>query len=296
MPQYNQLDPTILFAPTFILFFGLMFSDAFYGIIVLLIAHLLYKNYRAYSAALSDLSRVLMWFGFSSIFFGLLTGSFLGDFLGKYLLGRPEGSQAIALWMDPMYGSNIMLFIEFALVVGLLHTLLGYFFGTVDALKRGEYKNAILNYATMITFPFGLIAYFALGARAGLLVAGASLLLLFVGAGLMSFYIKVSGMLGSVVSYARLLALMASSAGIAMTVNFLASLSLSIPHVGVIIAPLVFIFGHVINLALNMLGSFVHSLRLHYVEFFGTFYEGGGVEFAPFAEARKYSIVQKEVE
>jgi V/A-type H+-transporting ATPase subunit I len=145
----------------------------------------------------------------------------------------------------------------------------------------------------MIMFPLGLMAYFFADAKIGAVLAVVSLLVLLAGSGLMNFYIKVSGLLGSVVSYARLLALMASSSGIAMTVNFLSMLALSVPHAGVILAPLVFIGGHVINLALNILGSFVHSLRLHYVEFFGTFYEGGGVEFAPFSKIRKYSMLER---
>ena len=74
-----------------------------------------------------------------------------------------------------------------------------------------------------------------------------------------------------------------------MTFNFLAQISLKIPYIGLFVAAFVFIFGHIINILMNALGGFVHALRLHYVEFFGTFYSGGGREFTPFMEDRIYT-------
>ena len=295
MPTYNQVDPTALLAPTFVLFFGFMFADVVYGILLIGIAYLLHRKYGEFSRSLSDFSLMLCWFGVSSMIFGVITGSYLGDFLGAYLLGNESGSQSVALWLDPMFNGNIMVYIGLAIVVGLVHTTLGYAFGGLDAVRRRDYKNAFLNYFTMVLLPIGLVSYALWNSTLGLIVSIVCLILVLFSSGVISFYLKVSGLLGNSVSYARLLALMAASSGISMTINFLTALSLSIPYAGFLIAPLIFIGGHVINLGLNVLGSFVHTLRLHYVEFFGTFYEGGGVEFVPFMEARKYSIVQKEV-
>lgn len=295
-PKYNQIDPTILLAPTFVLFFGMMLSDFVYGAILLLVAYLFHRKYSVYSDSIKDFSIILTYFGFSSMFFGLLTGSFLGDFVGKYLFGSEKGSQAIALWLDPLYNGHMLVYLQLVFSIGFIHILLGYSSGAFDALRRRQYKTAFLDYITLMILPIGLIVYAINGSSAGLLISAASLILIFIGSGIMGLYIKVSGILGSVVSYARLLALMVSSSGIAMTVNFLSYLSLSIPYFGIILAPLIFIAGHTVNLALNMLGSFVHTLRLHYVEFFGTFYEGGGVEFTPFMESRRYSrLIEREV-
>ncbi|MFH1126262.1 MAG: V-type ATP synthase subunit I [Candidatus Altiarchaeota archaeon] len=293
-PKYNQLDPTILLAPTFVLFFGMMFSDFVYGAFLLMLAYILYKKYNAYSSSIKDFSIILTCFGFSSMLFGLLTGSFLGDFVGKYILGSEKGSQAIALWLDPLYNGNMMVYLLVVFAIGFIHLYVGYTSGFLDSLRRKEYKTAILDYLTLMVIPIGFILYVAKGSTAALLLSLISLVLLFIGSGIMGLYMKVSGILGSVVSYARLLALMVSSSGIAMAVNFMTYLSLSIPYVGILLAPMVFVGGHLVNFALNMLGSFVHTLRLHYVEFFGTFYEGGGVEFKPFMEKRRYSILINE--
>ena len=101
---------------------------------------------------------------------------------------------------------------------------------------------------------------------------------------------ELSGVLGRIVSYARLLALSLTTPGMGMAFNFLASITYGVPVVGPLIALLVFIASHIMILLMNALGSFVHALRLHYVEFYGTFYEGGGLEFQPFAEKRRYTL------
>ncbi|MCX6695195.1 MAG: V-type ATP synthase subunit I [Candidatus Altiarchaeota archaeon] len=296
MPNYNQIDPTVLIAPTFVLFFGMMFADVVYGVLLFALAYWLGRSYGQYSKSIRDFSRILTYFSFSTILFGFLTGSFFGDFLGTYVIGSEKGSQAVALWLDPLYNGNMMTYLVLVFSVGFAHVLLGYFSGGFDAVRRKQYKTALMDYASMILMPVSAVAYFLTGSTAFLAVCAVSLLAIFISSGVMGFYLKVSGVIGNVVSYARLLALMAAAGGISMTVNFMSSLMLSIPYAGVVIAPVVFIGGHTINLALNILGSFVHTLRLHYVEFFGTFYEGGGVEFSPFAESRKYSkLIQKEV-
>ena len=99
--------------------------------------------------------------------------------------------------------------------------------------------------------------------------------------------------MGDVISYSRLFALALSTAGIAMTVNLLSDMLAGIPYVGFILAAIVFIAGHLFSFLMNALGSFVHSIRLQFVEFFGKFYEGGGDRFAPFQEERVYTEVHE---
>lgn len=295
LPNYNEIDPTILIAPTFALFFGLMLTDAVYGIILAATSYLLMKKYGGYSRGLKDLCVIFMVCGASAIAFGFLTGSFLGDLVGKYVLGG-VGSQDAALWLDPLYKTNAVVFLEIAAIAGFTHLYIGYFLGLIDALKRGEKKKALTDNASWFILAAGIlaIALARLGripesfSPLGTLTAVAGLALLLMGSGLMAF-LKIVGVIGNTLSYARLLAVALTTAGIAMAFNFLAQISLGVPYVGLLLAALVFIAGHTINILMNTLGAFVHALRLHYVEFFGTFYPGGGREFIPFRQERRYT-------
>lgn len=299
IPKYNQIDPTLIIAPTFCLFFGLMLTDAVYGVILIGVALMLNKKYGRYSQGLKDMCVILTGCGLAAIFFGILTGSYLGDLVGKYLL-HGVGSQTVALWKDPLYETNSMIFLALVCVVGFVHIFVGYLAGAYDCVRRGKIKDAITQNISWFILLAGLAVYVLSGypsvdpllpsglSLIGALISIVALALLFVGYGPMLF-IKITGIVGNTLSYARLLALGLTTAGIAMTFNFLAQMSLGISYVGIIIAPLIFILGHVINILINTLGAFVHSLRLHYVEFFGTFYEGGGTEFTPFEEKRRYT-------
>jgi V/A-type H+-transporting ATPase subunit I len=104
----------------------------------------------------------------------------------------------------------------------------------------------------------------------------------------------LTGFLGTVLSYARLLALGLSTGGIAMTVNILTGLvGDMVPYIGIILAPIVFIGGHIANMAFQSLGAFINSLRLHYVEYFAQFYIGGGKKFRAFRAKRKYTDIRR---
>ncbi len=300
LPKYNEIDPTIIIAPTFCLFFGIMLTDAMYGLFLVIAGLMIRKSLGKYADSAKSGGVIVIGCGLAAIFFGVLTGSYFGDFLANDMLGKTP--QDIALWMDPMHNGNAMIFLLVVCGIGLVHLFSGYLFGAWDSLRRGEKKKALTNYiswyilligAVMIIltmFPAGNPLLPQIFMYPGAVIALVGIILLFMGVGFMIF-IDLIGIVGSTLSYARLLAMSLTTAGIAVSFNFLARMVTGIPYVGIVVAVIIFIFGHLINILINSLGAFVHSLRLHYVEHFGTYYEGGGAEFKPFKENRKYTYV-----
>jgi V/A-type H+-transporting ATPase subunit I len=300
LPKYNEIDPTILIAPTFCLFFGIMLTDAMYGLFLVIAGLMIRKSLGKYADSAKSGGVIVIGCGLAAIFFGVLTGSYFGDFLANDMLG--ETPQDIALWMDPMYNGNAMIFLLVVCGIGFVHLFSGYFFGAWDSLKRGEKRKALTNYISwyillvgvvmviLTMFPAGNPLLPQIFMYPGAVIALVGIILLFMGVGFMIF-IDLIGIVGSTLSYARLLAMSLTTAGIAVSFNFLARMVTGIPYVGIVVAVIIFIFGHLINILINSLGAFVHSLRLHYVEHFGTYYDGGGAEFKPFKEKRKYTYV-----
>lgn len=301
MPKYNEIDPTILIAPTFCLFFGIMLTDALYGAFLVISGFMIRRFLGKYAESAKSGGVIVMGCGLAAILFGVLTGSYGGDFLANDVLAG-KTSQEIALWMDPMYNGNAMVFLLVVCGMGLVHIFAGYFFGAWDSLRRGERKKAVTHYISwyiiLIGAAIAILTVFPpegpilpqMWMVPGAVIALAGLALLFMGVGFMVF-IDIIGIVGNTLSYARLLAMGLTTAGIAISFNFLARMVTAIPYVGIVIAVVIFIFGHLINILINSLGAFVHSLRLHYVEHFGTYYAGGGEEFKPFREKRRYTYV-----
>lgn len=301
MPKYNEIDPTIIIAPTFCLFFGIMLTDAFYGLFLVISGLMIRKFLGKYADSAKNGGVIVIGCGLAAILFGVLTGSYGGDFLANDVIGG-KTPQEIALWMDPMHNGNAMVFLLFVCGMGLVHIFAGYFLGAWDSLRRGEKKKAVTNYiswyiilvgaglAILTMFPAENPMLPQMWMVPGVVIAVVGLVLLFMGVGFFVF-IDLIGIVGNTLSYARLLAMGLTTAGIAISFNFLARMVMAIPYVGIVIAIVIFIFGHLINILINSLGAFVHSLRLHYVEHFGTYYSGGGVEFKPFKEKRRYTYV-----
>lgn len=287
-PRYDQMDPTWVTAPTFVLFFGFMVGDAVYGLFITALALWLKRKYARYSRSVADLTAILTWGGLSTIVFGALTGGYMGDFLAKYVLGVEQRQLPLVL-IDPLYKSNAVLLLGVTVAVGLLHVILGNLLGIMDKMNRKDWTGALTGNACWLLILAGVgLAYYGV-TLPGAGLFGLGFILLFKGSGFMAV-MDLPGILGRIVSYARLLALNLTTPGMGMAFNFLAALTFGIPVVGVFIAAALFIGAHLIILLMNSLGSFVHALRLHYVEFYGTFYGGGGFEFQPFTERRKYTV------
>lgn len=298
-PKYNEFDPTLLIAPVFLIFFGIMLTDAVYGAVVVIIGYWIMKFFEKSSPSGRDLGIVLALSGLSAIFWGILFGSYFGN------LFSPEGGllsgylSLPAIWLDPYskelyYGqSPVVIILLLALSLGFLHLNTGNVIGLKESLKKGACLKDLAKNLWLLLFQLGLILYFIGPKPLGTILLVSGMGLLFYSEGILGFF-GVTGWVGDSLSYARLLALGLATGGIAIAVNIMVGMTSEIKFIGPVIAVVIFIVGHLFNIALNAMGAFIHSLRLHYVEFFGRFYEGGGKKFKPFKVERTYTRLRGE--
>lgn len=294
-PRYDEIDPTFLIGPVLAIYFGLMLGDAVYGLFILMIGCLLYRGAGKVSESLHDMSVILLAIGASTIVFGVLQGSYLGDFAPAFL-----GIDPPFRLLNPLKDPTQIL--RIALVIGIAHLNIGLLVAAYQNLQRKDYHSLLhgqmiwfiiqpcaavllFNFFGWTTLPFSLIVVAGVG-------AGVGILLLMLKEGPLGIF-SLTGFLGNWLSYVRILALILATSGIAMTVNILTKMIAEIHPMAIFLAIFVCIFGHLFNFILNCIGAFVHSLRLHYVEFFSKFYVGGGRDFRPFKATRRYTELMK---
>lgn len=294
--RYHEIDPTILVAIMFPFFFGYCLTDAFYGIIVSLVGIVLIRGLGKTSNTMNSMGYILVACGIWTIILGLATNGFIGDFTERFIDYRlPTVVPLIESFVHP---ENILIL---ALVIGVIYENIGFLIGAIDNIRYGNVKDAIGSQLCWFVLEAGIVLL-ALGflmPAIGMIgmVIGAVLIIACLGMLIYAngFYgvMDVFGYLGNILSYARLLALCLATGGIAMTVNILAELCYDmIPFIGIVLAVIVFIFGHIVNMMFNVLGSFINSLRLHYVEFFGQFFMGGSKKFEAFKASRIFTKIK----
>lgn len=310
LPSWKEIDPTSIFTIFYIVFFGIMFGDVGYGILLVLLAYVLLKKYKLYEGGAAKLLKVLLYSGFSSIFWGLMFGSIFGDaipviantFFGKTVTIKP-------LWLDP--AKEPMIFLFFSCALGVVHLFVGMGIKAYEQIKEGQFLDACKDVFAWYLIVLGLVAWLfggsvdeslpGIGKVMTIIGIAAALILPFItnkgiskGLGIWDLYSGITGNLSDILSYSRLLGLGLASTSIAQVFNFLASMG-GKSIVGVLMFIVVFALGHALNFSINALGAFVHSCRLQYVEFFGKFYEGGGRAFKPLDKNTKYINVTEEV-
>ncbi len=292
-PKYNEVDPTVLLTITFLFFFATMITDAFYGVITFALGFLMLRGGGKYSGIIKDFGMILTAGGLTTIVAGALTGGWFGNLLIEFAGMTSLKSLMI---IDPMV--DVLPFLVFAVAVGVVHLDVGIVIGIINDVKSGETKRAltenlwlilvqvifVLFYAKTLVAPGGGAGLF-LNILIGLSSLVAFLLLIMGHKGM--FFFTITGAIGDTLSYARLMALGLCTSGIAMTVNILAKMSGGVAYIGVFFLLLILVVGHLFNWVIQVMGAFVHGIRLHYVEFFGRFYSGGGDEFTPFAIKRE---------
>jgi V/A-type H+-transporting ATPase subunit I len=291
-PKYSEIDPTVLLTITFLFFFATMITDAFYGVITFALGFFMLRGGGRYGGIIKDFGVILTAGGLTTIVAGALTGGWFGNLLIEFAGMTFLKSLMI---IDPMV--DVLPFLIFAVAIGVVHLDAGIVIGIINDMKNGDTKKAFTEHFWLLLVQVIFVLFYVRtlvpeGGAAFLitLLIGftslASFVLLIMGHKGM-FFFTITGAIGDTLSYARLMALGLCTGGIAMTVNILAKMSGGVAYIGVFFLLLILVVGHLFNWVIQVMGAFVHGIRLHYVEFFGRFYSGGGDEFIPFAIKRE---------
>jgi V/A-type H+/Na+-transporting ATPase subunit I len=315
-PNYTEIDPTLVVAFIFPIFFGLMLGDVGYGLILLALSLVLRRVFVSGDGA--RLVKTLMIFSFSTIIFGLL----YSEIIGFKLFWEPLiFSRHMNIGGEGGPGAAIPQLLVTSIWIGVLYITLGRVFGIINHMRNdhGSHRTkmvlgnlgwilvmwgiliAIWAYFTIplmidLTRQVPVVAGFTPGAIGGILMIVVGVI--FIAQENMLDVFEVPTIISHTLSFTRLVAVGLSSVAIAMVVNYI-SIGLiigpqlkNITAVGVIIiilGVLIFIVGHVGNAALGLIDGALQSLRLNYVEFFTKFYKGGGKKYNPFGMKRKFT-------
>ncbi len=298
VPKYREIDPTPLFAPFYILFFGMMLSDAGYGIVMFIGTLIALKSFNL-DEGMRKTVKMFFFLSMSTVLWGALYGSYFGEELIP------------AIWMKP--DANVSLLMIVSVAMGLVQIYVGLGIKAYMLVRDGDPMGAVwdsgLWYITLtgsilwvlsafgVTVPNMVITIAKIMTLSGmvLIVAthgrneksiGAKL-----GAGFYSLY-GITSYVGDLVSYTRLAALGLATGFISYAFNVMTDM-VSSSLITFIFGALIFIVGHTFNLFINALGSYVHTSRLQYLEYFGKFYEGGGKAFAPLKYNSQYFKIVK---
>lgn len=282
-PKYMEIDPSPFIAIFFPIFFGVIVGDIGYGLCIFGFA-IGMKLYFKKLEWLQQLMNVLIISSLSTIFFGYLYGEFFGNF------GEEMG------WLEPVTIGGVTLnrieamipLLIFSIVLGIIHVSFGLGLGMLNAYYRKSKKH-FCEKCGMLAIIIGIILLVLVFAElipgafllAGIFVIIAALPVLLYGGGVRGA-IEIAGTMGNILSYARIMALGMASVILALVANELAG-AVGIVAVGVLIAVLL----HSLNIILGMFSPSIHSMRLHLVEFYSKFYEGGGELYHPFGREKE---------
>lgn len=304
-PVYGSVDPSFPMMPFFLLFFGMCYADAGYGIVITAIAMYFLKKYRRMPDSIRQALVMVKYCGIATIVFGAVTGSWMGDMIDAFpFLWFIRPVKNFFTLLEPM--KDPMLLLGISLALGIVHIYFGICLAAWANVRRKDYFAAFADQGGWLVLLTGLLI-FGVGSFANpalvpfgkwMALAGAAVLVLTQGrekkgvfgklvSGCLSLY-NVTSYLGDVLSYSRLLALGLVGGAVAMIINLMSSLCGGTAFVGWLLALAIFFGGHVFSMVINILGAFVHPLRLQYVEFFGKFYSSGGAAFRPFRYSTEY--------
>ena len=321
MPGRKEIDPSTLMAVFYYFLFGMMLSDAGYGLLMVIGCGVALAEFKNMEESLRKFLKMFLYCGISTVFWGAMFGSFFGD--AVTVIGKTFFNVDIAipaLWFMPL--NEPMRLLLFSFLIGVIHLFAGLGAQFYQLARQGLWKDAIFDvvfwymlvgggilyllsmqmFADMVSLGFTLPA--AVG-TAGAIAAGIGAVGIVLTAGresrspfkrllkgLYGLY-GVSGYLSDILSYSRLLALGLATGVIASVFNQMGAMLGNSPA-GVAVFVFAFLVGHTLNLGINVLGAYVHTNRLQFVEFFGKFFEGGSRKFNPFSAKTKYFKITEE--
>lgn len=321
LPGKGEMDPTFFTSIFYVFLFGLMLSDAAYGLIVSLVCGFVLLKCPRMATNLRKSIKLFFWCGLSTLFWGVMFGGYFGDavdVVSEVFFGHKVSIPA--LWFVPL--NDPMRLLLYSMLFGVIHLFTGLALKGYMCIRDGRYMDFLCDCVLWFLLLVGLIGmllptdlfagiaggqiYFPEALKTTvkwMAIVGAVGIVLMSGRANRNFGIRIAlgaydlyGMtswLSDVLSYSRLLALGLATGVIASVVNQMGSMG-GRSVVGVILYIVVFLIGHTFNLAINLLGAYVHTCRLQYVEFFGKFYEGGGKAFEPFMLKTKYVDIKEE--
>ena len=314
LPAYGSVDPNPLMAAFFIAFYGIMMADMGYGLIMI-IAALVVKKFVKPKRGGKVFIDLLLEGGIATFIMGIVTGGFFGDLiptLHKMFTGTEMGPNFLTKpLLDPLGQTEVVLY--GAMAIGAVHLFTGMIINMVEKVRNGDAKSAIFEEGSWFVIFAGLALFiFKKGNVAGIpVVLALGVIMLVYGAAypakgvggkavavLAAIYNGVTGWLGDILSYSRLMALMLAGSVVAQVFNNLATMPQGKGKVTVlsfVLFVVIFLLGHALNFALNLLGCFVHDLRLQCLEFFGKFYHDGGKPFQPLEINTKYVDVENHL-
>ncbi len=312
-PGKTDIDPTPLLAFFFYFFFGMMFSDAGYGLLMVIATGLMIKLFKPDKKMRNNL-KLFQYCGISTTLWGLVFGSIFGDApaaLYNFFTDSKITMAQLLPWptLDPQ--KDALLVMVLSIAFGLIHILVGMGCKFYACLKQKDYAGAFFDTGLWMLLLVGIAvlaagmffnpvlmtvgAVIAIACAVGLVLTQGRAKKGIIGkaiGGLASLY-DITSYISDLLSYTRLLALGLTTGVMAQVFNMLATM-MGRSVAGFIALVIIFIIGHLINIGLNALGSYVHTMRLQYVEMFSKFYEGGGKEFEPFSLNGNYIKIQED--
>ena len=321
LPGKHEIDPSFIMGIFYIFLFGLMLSDAAYGIIIFGTCFFLLKKFPRMEESMKKALNLFKYCGISTFIWGVLFGGYFGDVVTVFsetFLGKTVTIPA--LWFAPI--EDPMKLLMYSMLFGIIHLFTGLAIKGYMCIRDKEYMNFLCDVVFWFMLLVGLIMMFlpsqlfaslaqvtitmpkTLGEAAKYMaIAGAVGILLMGGRGRKNPGLRlalgaydlynITSWLSDLLSYSRLLALSLATGVIASVFNQMGSM-MGDGIVGIIFFIIIFVVGHLFNMGINLLGAYVHTNRLQYVEFFGKFYEGGGRPFNPFKQETKYIDLREE--
>ncbi|CAM2822833.1 V-type ATP synthase subunit I [Hathewaya histolytica] len=298
LPRYNEIDPTPLLTPFYLVFFGMMLADIGYGLLMLLGTIFALKAFN-----LDDKQKSFVKFFLFLSIPTMIAGAVYGSFFGG-IINLPK-------LVDP--GEDVIVILIASIILGVVQIFAGLGIKAYMLIREKDYVGALFDVGAWYASLIGAFLFLGAGAIGlsqtvstigkWIMIIGMATIVLThgrenksvgakLGAGLYSLY-GISGYVGDLVSYSRLMALGLAGGFIGSAFNIMVGM-LGNGVAKWIFAPLIFVAGHIFNLLLSALGAYVHTARLQYVEYFGKFYEGGGKAFKPFKSKNKFINIKNK--